>query len=400
MFNKLKEQPADSLLALIKAFHADPRQTKIDLGVGVYRDQQGKTPVMRAVKKAERFLLETQDSKRYLGPEGDLTFVNLLKPIIFGATSSLLDHIVGIQTPGGSGALRLGAELIAKANPNAQAWLGTPSWPNHAPIFGSARLAVKDYRFVDLATQKIDFDRVVEALSLANAGDIVLLHGCCHNPTGIDFTTEQWKQITAFLVERALIPFIDLAYQGLGDGLEQDAEPTRLVLSAVDEAMVAYSCDKNFGLYRERVGALYLVSRNSRELQIAESNLASLARVNWSMPPDHGAAIVRAILESSELTEIWKDELREMCSRVNGNRAALAAAHPDLAFIAKQRGLFSNLAISKEITAALRLKQGVYMADSGRMNIAGMQPDDVDVIVKSLHAEGALNTRSAARPHS
>ncbi|OWV94125.1 amino acid aminotransferase [Rhizobium sp. R693] len=400
MFNKLKEQPADSLLALIKAFHADPRQTKIDLGVGVYRDQQGKTPVMRAVKKAERFLLETQDSKRYLGPEGDLTFVNLLKPIIFGATSSLLDHIVGIQTPGGSGALRLGAELIAKANPNAQAWLGTPSWPNHAPIFGSARLAVKDYRFVDLATQKIDFDRVVEALSLANAGDIVLLHGCCHNPTGIDFTTEQWKQITAFLVERALIPFIDLAYQGLGDSLEQDAEPTRLVLSAVDEAMVAYSCDKNFGLYRERVGALYLVSRNSRELQIAESNLASLARVNWSMPPDHGAAIVRAILESAELTEIWKDELREMCSRVNGNRAALAAAHPDLAFIAKQRGLFSNLAISKEITAALRLKQGVYMADSGRMNIAGMQPDDVDVIVKSLHAEGALNTRSAARPHS
>ncbi|MGG6897027.1 amino acid aminotransferase [Rhizobium sp. BR 315] len=396
MFNKLKEQPADSLLALIKAFHADPRQTKIDLGVGVYRDQQGKTPVMRAVKKAEKFLLETQDSKRYLGPEGDLTFVSLLKPIIFGATNNLLDRIVGIQTPGGSGALRLGAELIAAANPNTQVWLGTPSWPNHAPIFGSARLDVKDYRFVDLATQKIDFDRVVEALSLANAGDIVLLHGCCHNPTGIDFTTEQWNQITALLVERALIPFIDLAYQGLGDGLEQDAEPTRLVLSAVDEAMVAYSCDKNFGLYRERVGALYLVSRNSRERQIAESNLASLARVNWSMPPDHGAAIVRAVLESAELTEVWKVELQEMCSRVNGNRAALAAAHPDLAFIAKQRGLFSNLAISKETAAALRLKHGIYMADSGRVNLAGMQPDDATAIVKSLHAEGALNARSAA----
>ncbi|WP_431324464.1 amino acid aminotransferase [Rhizobium sp. YTU87027] len=396
MFNKLKEQPADSLLALIKAFHADPRQAKIDLGVGVYRDQQGKTPVMRAVKKAEKFLFETQDSKRYLGPEGDLTFVNLLKPIIFGATGNLLDRIVGIQTPGGSGALRLGAELIAAANPNAQVWLGTPSWPNHAPIFGSARLAVEDYRFVDLATQKIDFDRVVEALSLANAGDIVLLHGCCHNPTGIDFTTEQWNQITALLVERALIPFIDLAYQGLGDGLEQDAEPTRLVLSTVDEAMVAYSCDKNFGLYRERVGALYLMSRNSRELQIAESNLASLARVNWSMPPDHGAAIVRAILESTELTEVWKDELQEMCSRVNGNRAALAAAHLDLAFIAKQRGLFSNLAISKETAAALRLKHGIYMADSGRMNLAGMQPADADAVVKSLHAEGALNARPAA----
>lgn len=395
MFNKLKAQPADSLLALIKVFHADTRQTKIDLGVGVYRDQHGKTPVMRAVKKAEKFLLETQDSKRYLGPEGDLTFVNLLKPTIFGATSNVLERTVGIQTPGGSGALRLGAELIAAANPNAQVWLGTPSWPNHAPIFGSARLAVKDYQFFDLATQKIDFDRVVEALSLANAGDIVLLHGCCHNPTGIDFTTEQWNQITALVVERALVPFIDLAYQGLGDGLEQDAEPTRLVLSAVDEAMVAYSCDKNFGLYRERVGALYLVSRNSRELQIAESNLASLARVNWSMPPDHGAAIVRAVLESAELTEVWKAELQEMCSRVNGNRATLAAAHPALAFIAKQRGLFSNLAISKETAAALRLKHGIYMADSGRMNLAGMQPDDAEAIVKSLYAEGALNARSA-----
>ncbi len=395
MFDKLKEQPADSLLALIKAFHADPRQDKVDLGVGVYRDEQGRTPVMRAVKLAEKHLLETQDSKRYLGPEGDLTFVNLLKPIIFGAGRDLLDQIVGIQTPGGSGALRLGAELVAAANPNARVWLGTPSWPNHAPIFRSARVAVADYRFVDLEMQKIDFARVVEALSSATAGDVVLLHGCCHNPTGIDFTAVQWKQIAALLVERKLVPFIDLAYQGLGDGLEQDAEPARLILDAVDEAMVAYSCDKNFGLYRERVGALYLVSRNSRELQIADTNMASLARVNWSMPPDHGAAIVRAILESAELTEIWKTELQEMCARVNGNRAALAAAHPDLAFIALQRGLFSNLAISKETVAALRLKHGIYMAVTGRMNLAGMQPADAGAIVKALHAEGSLNAPAA-----
>ena len=396
MFDKLKEQPADSLLALINTFHADPRQYKVDLGVGVYRDEHGRTPVMRAVKLAEAYLLETQGSKRYLGPQGDLTFVNLLKPIIFGAGPNLVDRVVGIQTPGGSGALRIGAELVAAANPNAQVWLGTPSWPNHAPIFRSARLAVKDYSFVDLATQKIDFARVVEALSSATAGDVVLLHGCCHNPTGIDFTAEQWKQVAALLVEQKLVPFIDLAYQGLGDGLEQDAEPARFILDAVDEAMVAYSCDKNFGLYRERVGALYLASRNSTDLYIADTNLASLARVNWSMPPDHGAAIVRAILESKELTGIWKTELQEMCARVNGNRAELAAAHPDLAFIATQRGLFSNLAMSKETAAALRIKHGIYLADSGRMNLAGMQPSDADAIVKALHAEGALlDARSA-----
>lgn len=395
MFEKLTAQPADSLLALIKAFQADPRGYKVDLGVGVYRDEQGRTPVMRAVKLAEKQLLETQDSKRYLGPEGDLNFVNLLKPIIFGATHNA-GNVVGIQTPGGSGALRLGAELIASATPGAKVWLGTPSWPNHAPIFESARLTVKDYRFVDLAKQQIDFDRVLEALDAAQAGDVILLHGCCHNPTGIDFDIQQWKQIAAKLVERKLLPFIDLAYQGLGDGLEADAEPTRLILEAVDEALVAYSCDKNFGLYRERVGALYLVSRNADQLKIADGNMASLARVNWSMPPDHGAAIVRVILESAELTQIWKQELVEMCARVNGNRAALAASHPELGFIANQRGLFSNLAMSKETAVALRHKHGIYMADSGRMNLAGMQPSDAAAIVKALSAEGTLSTRSAA----
>ncbi len=395
MFEKLTAQPADSLLALIKAFQADPRGYKLDLGVGVYRDEQGRTPVMRAVKLAERQLLETQDSKRYLGPEGDLNFVNLLKPIIFGANHDA-GKVVGIQTPGGSGALRLGAELIASARPGAKVWLGTPSWPNHAPIFQSARLTVKDYRFVDLAKQQIDFDRVLEALNAAEAGDVILLHGCCHNPTGIDFDIDQWKQIAATLVERKLLPFIDLAYQGLGDGLEADAEPTRLILEAVDEALVAYSCDKNFGLYRERVGALYLVSRNAEQLKIADGNMASLARVNWSMPPDHGAAIVRVILESMELTQIWKQELVEMCARVNGNRAALAAAHPELSFVANQRGLFSNLAMSKDTAVALRHKHGIYMADSGRMNLAGMQPSDACAIVKALSAEGTLSARSAA----
>ncbi|MDC9836716.1 amino acid aminotransferase [Rhizobium binxianense] len=390
MFNELNNRPADSLLALIKAFQADERSGKIDLGVGVYRDAMGRTPVMRAVKAAELFLLENQDSKKYLGPEGDLEFVRLLEPIIFGASPAFGHRLVGIQTPGGSGALRLGAELIQTANPAATVLLGTPSWPNHAPIFGSARLPVKEYAFVDLASQQVKFESVIAALSSAREGDVVLLHGCCHNPTGIDFTMGQWREITDLLVAHRLVPFIDLAYQGLGDELEQDAAPARMVLDAVDEALIAYSCDKNFGLYRERVGALYVVARNGDDLRKAESNMAALARVNWSMPPDHGAAIVRTILESDEMSAMWRAELEEMCQRVNGNRAALAAAAPALAFISRQRGLFSNLSMSRETAVALRASHGIYMADSGRMNLAGMQPTDADAIVAALRAEGCL----------
>ncbi|MBX5168584.1 MULTISPECIES: amino acid aminotransferase [unclassified Rhizobium] len=396
MFDQLNSRPADSLLALIKAFHADDRSGKVDLGVGVYRDIMGRTPVMRAVKAAEQFLLETQDSKKYLGPEGDLQFVRLLQPIIFGKSPTFGHRLVGIQTPGGSGALRLGAELIQTANPSAKVLLGTPSWPNHAPIFGAARLPVKAYAFVDLTLQQVKFESVIEALSSAGEGDVVLLHGCCHNPTGIDFTMEQWRQITALLVAQKLVPFIDLAYQGLGDGLEHDAAPTRMILDAVDEALIAYSCDKNFGLYRERVGALYVMARNVDDTGKAESNMAALARVNWSMPPDHGAAIVRTILESDEMSAMWRAELEEMCQRVNGNRAALAAAAPDLAFISQQRGLFSNLSMSKETAVALRAKHGIYMADSGRMNLAGMQPDDACAIVAALRAEGCLKSSMSA----
>ncbi|NNH62225.1 amino acid aminotransferase [Rhizobium laguerreae] len=392
MFEELKNRPADSLLALIKAFQADERSGKIDLGVGVYRDAMGRTPVMRAVKAAERLLLETQDSKKYLGPEGDLQFVRLLEPIIFGNSPKIADRLAGIQTPGGSGALRLGAELIQTANPSAKVLLGTPSWPNHAPIFSSARLTVKEYAFVNLASQHVKFESVVDTLSSANAGDVVLLHGCCHNPTGIDFTMEQWREITDLLVAHRLVPFIDLAYQGLGDGLEQDAAPTRMILDAVEEALIAYSCDKNFGLYRERVGALYVVARNADDVAKAESNMAALARVNWSMPPDHGAVVVRTILESPEMTAMWRTELEEMCERVNGNRAALAAASPELAFISRQRGLFSNLSMLKETAVALRANHGIYMADSGRMNLAGMQLADAGAIVAALRAEGCLRS--------
>ena len=389
MFEMLEPQPADALLALIGAFKADQRRHKIDLGVGVYRDARGVTPVMRAVKAAEQILHETQDSKSYLGPEGDLGFVSLLHPYIFGEAETFGERIIGLQTPGGTGALRLGAEIVRVAHPGATVWLGTPTWPNHVPIFRAAGLAIETYKFADLATQKVDFESVRAALARAKAGDVVLLHACCHNPTGIDFSREQWKEIAATVAARRLIPFVDLAYQGLGDGLEEDAAAMRLVVGSVDEALVAYSCDKNFGLYRDRVGALYALTRGGQEeTNNLMSNLTAHARVNWSMPPDHGAAIVRTILERSDLVSQWRAELDEMRGRINENRAILAAADPALGFIREQRGLFSNLAMSKPQAQAMRTRHAIYMPDSGRLNMAGMQPRDASAIVAALKAEG------------
>jgi len=390
MFETLREQPADALLSLIKAFRSDERPGKIDLGVGVYRDATGRTPIMRAVKQAEKILFDTQESKSYLGPEGDLAYVELLKPYVFGAGQSFGARLTGIQTPGGSGALRLGAELIRVASPGARIFLGTPTWPNHAPILSAAGLPIERYPYIDLATQTIDFAAVRTALAGAQAGDVALLHGCCHNPAGLDFSLDQWREIAAILAERKIVPFIDLAYQGLGDGLEEDAAPMRLILAAVDEALIAYSCDKNFGLYRDRVGALYVVGRDEAQAKAAASNFTMLGRVAWSMPPDHGAALVRIILESPELTKVWRAELDEMRGRINANRAALATAHPKLAFVAKERGLFSNLFMTKAQASAIREKHAIYLPDSGRINLAGMQPGDAPKIVAALVAEGAI----------
>jgi len=315
--------------------------------------------------------------------------VSLLHPYIFGEAETFGERIIGLQTPGGTGALRLGAEIVRVAHPGATVWLGTPTWPNHVPIFRAAGLAIETYKFADLATQKVDFESVRAALARAKAGDVVLLHACCHNPTGIDFSREQWKEIAATVAARRLIPFVDLAYQGLGDGLEEDAAAMRLVVGSVDEALVAYSCDKNFGLYRDRVGALYALTRGGQEeTNNLMSNLTAHARVNWSMPPDHGAAIVRTILERSDLVSQWRAELDEMRGRINENRAILAAADPALGFIREQRGLFSNLAMSKPQAQAMRTRHAIYMPDSGRLNMAGMQPRDASAIVAALKAEG------------
>ncbi|HET8611316.1 MAG TPA: amino acid aminotransferase, partial [Sphingomonas sp.] len=347
LLDRLAAQPADPLLAVIGAFNADPRPHKIDIGVGVYRDVEGETPVLRAVRAAERRLVETQRSKGYIGPEGDIGFFDRLKPLVFGSLA-LGDRVSGLQTPGGTGALRLAAELIARARPDARIFVGEPTWANHPPILKAARLEMIGYRHLDLAAQRLDFEAMMAALGTVRRGDVALIHGCCHNPTGVDLDPDQWRAVAALLAERGVLPWIDLAYQGLGQGLDADASGARIVLEAVDEALIAYSCDKNFGLYRERTGALFAVSRDAKAAAVTQSNLLSLARANWSMPPDWGAAIVRTIFEDEALTADWRAELEEMRARIAGIRTLLGAADPALLPLTRQHGMFSMLPLSPD----------------------------------------------------
>ncbi|WP_269713320.1 amino acid aminotransferase [Caulobacter sp. NIBR2454] len=385
LFDRLRPQAPDALLSLISLYRNDPRPQKIDLGVGVYKDEAGVTPVLRAVKAAERVLLETQASKSYLGPEGDMGFVDALKPIVFGGSADG-EALFGVQTPGGTGALRLACELINAARPGARIWLGTPSWPNHAPIFAAAGLTTATYPWFDPATQSVRFDEMLAALNKAQAGDIVILHGCCHNPTGADLTLDQWKTVAHVVAARGLLPLIDLAYQGLGEGLEADAAGARLVIDAVDDALVAYSCDKNFGLYRERTGALFAVNRNPDRADLVRSNILALARANWSMPPDHGAAVARIVLENADLNADWRAELEEMRLRIASVRMALADADPRLDGLRRQHGMFSLLPVSPAQVSHLRSAYAVYMAGSGRINLAGLTAATVPVFAQAFAA--------------
>jgi aromatic-amino-acid transaminase len=382
-FHGLKAQAPDALLSLIKLHREDPRPHKIDLGVGVYRDEEGRTPVMRAVKAAERVLWETQGSKSYLGPEGDMDFVEALKPVVFGHDAP---GVFGMQTPGGTGALRVAAELIAAARPGATVWLGTPSWPNHVPIFEAAGLNVATYVWFDPAAQAARFDLMMQALNGAQRGDVVLLHGCCHNPTGADLTPDQWREVTALVVERGLLPLIDLAYQGLGEGLDADAAGLRMMAAACDDALIAYSCDKNFGVYRDRVGAFFAVCRDAAKMELAAANAVAIARAAWSMPPDHGAAVARIVLQDPALAADWRAEVEEMRARISGVRALLSKASPMLAPLAGQHGMFSLLPVTPDQVARLRADHAVYMAGSGRINLAGLSTADVPVFAQALAA--------------
>lgn len=391
MFETLEAQPADALLGLIKLFAEDPRPSKLDLGVGVYKDEAGRTPIFAAVKEAERRLLDEQESKSYLGPSGDVRFLELLGDMVFGDVwKAQAGRFASIQTPGGSGALRIGAELLREVVPNRRIWVGLPTWPNHVPIFSAAGLEVRTHPFFDVASQAVQFDAMMAALQTAEKGDAVLLHGCCHNPTGADLSPEQWQAVADVLEARGLLPFVDLAYHGLGDGLEADLYGVRLLAGRLGGLLTAVSCSKNFGLYRDRIGALYVMTGNSDTAAITASHLACHARTAYSMPPDHGAAVVRLILSDAKLARQWRTELDEVQARICAIRAGLAAhgqAGPvDLTAVGQQKGMFSTLPLSREQVQTLRAEQAVYMADSGRINVAGLRLGDIDAFVEALRS--------------
>ncbi|QZH75869.1 MAG: aspartate/tyrosine/aromatic aminotransferase [Erythrobacter sp.] len=388
MLDRLDQQAPDALLALIKLYNADPRNDKIDLGVGVYRTADGATPVFAAIKGAERRLVAEQPTKAYLGPEGDMGFVHALVPHVFGSAAPEGGRLDGMQTPGGTGAVRLALALARKAGVT-RVLMGVPSWPNHAQILADLGLELVEFNHAG-TDGEADMGALRQALGAAREGDAVLLHGCCHNPTGVDYTNAHWDEIAELLAHSPVLPVIDLAYQGLGDGMDEDAYGMRAVVRAVSEVLVAYSCDKNFGLYRDRVGAFYVISADAAATTRAVSNAAALARANWSMPPDHGGAAVRLVLEDESLTAQWLEELADMRSRIGRVRAKLAASSNaggvNLEPLGRQKGMFAMLPVSKDQVQRLRDDHGIYMAGSGRINVAGLTTDNIDAFVGALAA--------------
>lgn len=384
MFGELERQAPDPLLAVIGMHRSDPRPDRIDVGVGVYRDAGGATPVMGAVKAAEARLLAGQDTKGYLGAEGDQRYTDLLARVALGPELASDGRITGIQTPGGTGALRLAAELVGRTGRSPTVWVGAPTWPNHGPILREAGLVVREHHHFHRGRSELDFETFVGSLTGARAGDVILLHGCCHNPTGTSFSPGQWRVMSDMVEARGLVPLIDLAYQGLGRGLEEDAAGTRDMLARVPEAMIAYSCDKNFALYRERVGALWVQAATPVAAVTVRETMLVLARSMWSMPPDHGAAVVRLILEESALESAWRSELVGMCARINALRSLLGGSHPALAPIAQQQGLFALLPIDGAAVVDLRERHAIYMPESGRINVAGLNEATISRFVAAL----------------
>src|SRR3954454_23274227 len=379
---------SDSLLALIALCNADPRPEKIDVGVGVFRDDAGSTPILKVMKEAEQRLADTQVTKAYLGSAGDKRFAELLRPILLGHHAGD-DRILGLQTPGGIGAIRLGLGLIATANAQARVFVGSPTWPNHPPTIRAVGLEIVDYPYYERGQGIIRFEDMIAALETGEPGDVALLHGCCHNPTGADLSEDQWREVLRVIADRGMTPMIDIAYQGFGRGLDEDAFGVRLALDIFDEVIVAQSCDKNFSVYRDRVGSLWLKTGSKSASETAMAHVHQRAREMWSMPPDHGAAAVHIILEDAELRARWLVELQAMRDRINSVRQRIAAADPRLAFIGRQYGMFSMLPLSPEQVLKLRKDDAIYMADSGRFNVVGMGDDQIDRFIAAV--VGALD---------
>jgi aspartate aminotransferase len=391
MFGNLEALPPDPILGVTAAFRRDPDPGKVDLGVGVYRDEGGITPVPAAVRTAERELLVAQTTKTYVGPAGNLEFNDRIVDLALGPLAAAIkDRTATIQTVGGCGALRMAAELLHAASPGSVVHVSEPTWANHEPLLGNSGLTLRRYPYYDPATRNVAFDRMLACLEGAPAGDVVLLHACCHNPTGVDLDLGQWSAVADVLERRRLVPFVDLAYQGFGDNLEADAGGLRLLASRLPTLLLAISCSKNFGLYRERVGALAVVAESARTARALATHQARTGRRMYSMPPDHGAAIAARVLGVADLRRSWQDELAVMVARVKSLRRLLAdrlsARRPDLdfAWLTRQRGMFSLLGLAPPEIAALCELEHVYMTPDGRINVAGVSDANVDRVADSI----------------
>jgi aspartate aminotransferase len=394
MFQSLQALPADPILGLMASYRADSNPKKIDLGIGVYKNEAGDTPVMTAVKKAEGMILDSQTTKSYVGPTGDAGYNAIVAELLLGKSlnDSLGKRRVTVQSPGGCGGLRLAAEFIKSANPDATVWVSNPTWANHVPLLGSAGLKIAEYPYYDYDSHSVKFDAMIECLSKIDSGDIVLLHGCCHNPCGADLNQEQWQQVRDVSLKQGFTVFIDLAYQGLGDGLEEDVYGTRLLAESLPELIVVSSCSKNFGLYRERTGAMTLICDSDAAAAVAITQIAGAARAMYSMPPDHGAATVQLILSNDALRTEWDAELTEMRDRINGLRAQFVkqiqsiGIEQDFSFIEREKGMFSFLGVNVDQVQTLVNDYSIYLVNSSRINVAGINDSNIEYLSNSLAA--------------
>ena len=389
MLTKLKQQSPDKSLALMAMYRSDPRPTKIDLGVGVYKNAEGVTPVMRAVKEAERRLVAEQTSKAYVGLAGDPAYGDAMINLVLG-TSVARDRIAAAATPGGTGAVRQAFELIHNTSPDATVWVSNPTWPNHVSILNYLGVNNTTYRYFDAETRGVDFEGMLADLAEAKAGDVVLLHGCCHNPTGANLNLTQWQAVVDLMLEKGLMPMIDIAYQGFGDGLDEDAAATRLVASSMPECLIAASCSKNFGVYRERTGLLMGISEDSENTAVVQGNLNHLNRQNFSFPPDHGARVVTTILTDDALRADWASELEDtrlgmlrLREQLSGELQRLSGSDR-FGFLAQHRGMFSQLGTTPDMVERLRAEHGIYMVSDSRLNIAGLNDVTVPILAKAI----------------
>ena len=391
MFESLTVAPPDAILGLTEAFKKDPSPEKINLGAGVYKDASGITPILDCVKQAERRLIESETSKTYLAIDGDPDYARHVPALLF-ADRVDATRLATVQTPGGTGALRVAGDFIKQMFPNSRIWCSRPTWANHPNVFAAAGLEMQEYAYFDAETNSLDFDAMLADLQRVRAGDVVLLHGCCHNPTGVDPTPEQWDVLGKTLAARQALPLVDIAYQGLADGLEEDAAGLRSLLDANQELLVCSSFSKNFGLYSERVGALVALGKTGDAAETVLSQLKRLVRSNYSNPPSHGAAIVSTVLEDADLTSRWQRELAEMRDRINGmrklfvERLRAAGIDRDFSYIRRQRGMFSFSGLNRGHVDRLRDEFSIYIVGSGRINVAGITDDNVDRLSQAIAA--------------